>query len=323
MLLSRSVCPLSKSAILPAYKQFSSHTIASAVFNTFDFPASCIESILLTSHNALHLPWWSVIVATTLTLRAITTLPIQIYIQKRTAEVEIAHSEITEFSGPLMSKIMTQCKRDNLTIEEANKKVKIAYNQLRHDKLAQHNINLKIYRLQSFILPFFQLPLFISISIAVRNLTGALPDWYKSTSPLPSMRSEGVAWFQDLTIPDPYFVIPVVFLISNLVNISVYSNQMRQQSTALKIVNNTFRSLSIAMAYVSTQMPAGLTLYWMVSACYGLGQNVVLKLPKFRRVFRIPKTNYESEHPIRSLANKYKSKWTEFVKFQKQYQETR
>ena len=36
-----------------------------------------------------------------------------------------------------------------------------------------------------------------------------------------SFASEGLLWFHDLTLPDPYFVLPVILAVTNLLNIEV------------------------------------------------------------------------------------------------------
>lgn len=41
---------------------------------------------------------------------------------------------------------------------------------------------------------------------------------------VPSLSTEGVMWFSDLTTPDPLYILPVLLMVSNLVNIEVSSS---------------------------------------------------------------------------------------------------
>ncbi|KAI6646259.1 Mitochondrial inner membrane protein COX18-like [Oopsacas minuta] len=307
------------SHFLVKHKRFYANSFAYAIFRTFEFPSSCIESLLSATHSAFHIPWWVVIATTTLTIRAVVTLPLHIHLQKNQAKVEVAFAEVDAFRQPLEHRIIAKCRNEGLHIDIANKKLKQAFHELKGDILAKHHINMKYYRIKAYLSPFIQLPLFISISLAIRNLTGALPDWYKVTSIIPSMKEEGLGWFHDLTLADPYYLMPGIILVSNLLNISIYSKQVQKRSIALAIVHNFFRFMTIAMASASTQLPAGIALYWMLSSCYGLFQNVLFKYSRVRRIFGIPKSKSESENPIRDLLHTYKSEWTGFLQKQRDY----
>ena len=80
------------------------------------------------------------------------------------------------------------------------------------------------------LLPWIQLPLWITLSFALRNMAGVFPGGQTPpASPggcsdevvVAALSSEGCLWFQDLTIPDPYHVLPVLLVASNLGNIEV------------------------------------------------------------------------------------------------------
>ena len=45
-----------------------------------------------------------------------------------------------------------------------------------------------------------------------------------ATAPVESMKSGGALWFTDLTIPDPYYVLPFAACLSFLITIEVSSN---------------------------------------------------------------------------------------------------
>ena len=72
------------------------------------------------------------------------------------------------------------------------------------------------------ILPWVQLPLWIALSFALRDMTGVFPNKVPlNPEATVSFASEGALWFTDLTLPDPYFILPVVLALSNFINIEV------------------------------------------------------------------------------------------------------
>ena len=86
-----------------------------------------------------------------------------------------------------------------------------------------------------FLLPWVQIPLWILISLSLRDISGIFPGYeglcvsaftlqcydHISAPPVTSLATEGVLWFTDLSKPDPYGILPVLLAITNLVNIEV------------------------------------------------------------------------------------------------------
>ena len=72
------------------------------------------------------------------------------------------------------------------------------------------------------ILPWVQLPLWITLAYALRDMTGVFPNKLPlNPEATLSFASEGALWFQNLTIADPYYVLPVILACTNLLNIEV------------------------------------------------------------------------------------------------------
>ncbi|CAB1337329.1 unnamed protein product [Coregonus sp. 'balchen'] len=74
----------------------------------------------------------------------------------------------------------------------------------------------------------------------------------------------GALWFSDLTLPDSTWIIPVFAL--------------------QRIEASRFQKYSMA-------------LYWLSSICVGLGHNLLLRSPRFRRLCHIPSTRPDSDTP--------------------------
>lgn len=60
-----------------------------------------------------------------------------------------------------------------------------------------------------FLLPLIQMPFFLSMFSALRTF---------ATTPVPQMKEGGFSWVTDLTLPDPYYILPATsMLLTNLV----------------------------------------------------------------------------------------------------------
>ena len=71
------------------------------------------------------------------------------------------------------------------------------------------------------ILPWVQLPLWITLSFALRNMSGVFSTGQSTNNVVTTLTTEGCLWFQDLTVPDPYHLLPVLLVATNLGNIEV------------------------------------------------------------------------------------------------------
>lgn len=65
---------------------------------------------------------------------------------------------------------------------------------------------------RAMVLPLVQMPLFISFFFAVRGL---------ASLPVPQMKEGGLWWFEDLTVADPYYILPVASMLFQLAIVEV------------------------------------------------------------------------------------------------------
>ena len=66
--------------------------------------------------------------------------------------------------------------------------------------------------LQSVLAPLVQLPLFVSFFFGLKAMANL---------PVESFKTGGYLWFQDLTVFDPYFILPVICSFSMLASVEV------------------------------------------------------------------------------------------------------
>lgn len=75
-------------------------------------------------HQHTHLPWWLVIIGTTLALRGVMTLPLAIYQAKMAAKQELLLPRLKELQNMALHSVVVKCRRANKPHTEANRMFK-------------------------------------------------------------------------------------------------------------------------------------------------------------------------------------------------------
>ncbi|RGB44111.1 60Kd inner membrane protein [Rhizophagus diaphanus] len=265
------------------------------------------QSILEFIHNSTVLPWWATILISTILLRTFLTLPIAIIQQKNGAKILSLQPQIMEIFERLKHEVVREVKKRNGTYEEfqseLTKKFKTKINEM-------YKAN-KCFPIRNYLLPWIQIPLFISNSLTIRHMV----DSTKSNSTISentiigstsevdiitnitsvdnistdTLINGGVLWFNDLTQTDPLYIFPLAIGLTNLLNIEIHSWFTKSQpSLRSKILKNLSRGLSILMIPVASQAPMAICLYWLSSSTFSIGQNLIFQLPIIQKKFGFP-----------------------------------
>ena len=88
------------------------------------------EVSLKTIHSLSHLPWWAVVISTTIALRSILTLPLAIHQNRTIARMELLLPTLKEYQEAVKHNVIVKCRRANLPVEEANRRLKKAVKKL-------------------------------------------------------------------------------------------------------------------------------------------------------------------------------------------------
>lgn len=176
------------------------------------------ESILYSIHNA-GMPWWATIVAGTLLLRTTMTLPIAIYQQRAVGKMINLAPMIQSWAETLKVQVAKESKQHGWPYQKYQQELQKQYKQKVNHIYAHHGCA----RWKMLLLPWVQIPLFVSMSLTLRHLTAYPLPWLGQTSSLPAegLSDGGLAWFMDLTAVDPTMVIPVMIGAGNLINVEV------------------------------------------------------------------------------------------------------
>ncbi len=106
---------------------------------------------------------------------------------------------------------------------------------------------------------------------------------------LPSMSTEGLAWFADLTLPDPYWGLPVLCaaLTLAMVESGAMGAEMGQAQTA-KTLKWVMRAFALVFIPAGGYVPAAVGLLWFSNSLASLAQAGVLRSPGMRRRLGLP-----------------------------------
>jgi YidC/Oxa1 family membrane protein insertase len=106
---------------------------------------------------------------------------------------------------------------------------------------------------------FVQLPIFLVLYYTIREFDR-----------LESFRTGGLLWFQDLTVYDPLYILPVLYIATMMV-----SQEIAMKNTAPE-QKRIMRFLPLVFGIVLLRFPAGLFVYWVTSNVISIVQNLLI-----------------------------------------------
>ena len=84
-------------------------------------------------------------------------------------------------------------------------------------------------------------------------------------------QSSFILWITDLSVYDPYFVTPILYGISMF-----FLQKMSPTPITDPIQKKVFMAMPFVFTFMFCTFPAGLTLYWLVSNCFTIFQQVII-----------------------------------------------
>ena len=152
-------------------------------------PVSVAQYFLEVMHVGTGLPWWATIAATTVVVRLALT-PVVVRLQANAVKINNLRPEI----DPLLRKVQEARQTGNTALATTTTARMMALYR-------KHDCN----PVKMMFMPFIQIPIFITFFITLRRMTEL---------PVAGMSTEGALWFQNLTISDPYYALPVLASLS-------------------------------------------------------------------------------------------------------------
>lgn len=105
-----------------------------------------------------------------------------------------------------------------------------------------------------------QMPIFITMFYVIRGFGEEHPDFIQG----------GILWFQNLTQPDPYYILPVISAVTMLAASEITAKNLEPQQRWM------MRILPVVFTVFLLSFPAGLFMYWITSNLVTLIQNYLI-----------------------------------------------
>ncbi|XP_036893598.1 mitochondrial inner membrane protein OXA1L [Sturnira hondurensis] len=225
-------------------------------------PVGLIQNLLEFMHVNIGLPWWGAIAACTVFARCM-VFPLIVKGQREAAKIHNHMPEIQKFS--------TRVREAKLAGDHAE-----FYRASSEMALYQKKHDIKLFK--PLILPLTQAPVFISFFIALREMANL---------PVPSLQTGGLWWFQDLTLSDPTYVLPLV-VTATMWGVLELGAETGVQSADLQWMRNVMRVMPLAVLPITVHFPSAVFVYWFSSNMFSLVQVACLRIPAVRTALKIP-----------------------------------
>lgn len=225
-------------------------------------PIGLIQNALEWLHISANFPWWGTIVIATLIGR-LAMFPLVINTQRHAAE---------------MAKYMPLVQEKQQLLTEARQCGD-------HYQSAIYANELYVLMKEKGLSPFksmrtalIQAPLFISFFLSLREMANL---------PVESFKTGGLWWFTDLTLPDPYYILPVVMGIT-LVAIIEVGTDTAALHTSMGNAKYMLRCAPIIVVPLALSFPSAILCYWTMTNFFSLLQVAVLRIPYVRQTLKLP-----------------------------------
>ncbi|KAF8928661.1 60Kd inner membrane protein-domain-containing protein [Dissophora ornata] len=242
---------------------------------------------ILESIHATGLPWWATIFCATFLLRTAITTPVAIYQQRAVGRMMALTPVLQAWLQTLKSSVGADHKLKGRDYATFNSEIQTAYRAKVKELYSANRCNPRV----SFLLPWVQIPLFITMSLTIRGMAGyPLPFLGDSSLPAePGFADGGALWFVDLAASDPTWIMPIAIGATNLLNVELNGLMMSKTPTRNQIIfRNLFRALAITMIPIAHQAPMAICLYWLSSGSYSVFQNIAFRMPGVRQRLKLP-----------------------------------
>jgi len=242
-------------------------------------PVDLMTYILYHMHDMTGLPWWGTLAVVTLSVRTL-LFPMVIRSTKNVQKLQVIKKDIDALSA----KIKEAQNTDPALVQHYAGEL---------SKMFKDN---GCHPLRSLQMPLLQIPVFMSFFFGIQRMaTDGLGNLDPSQL---GFTTGGLAHVVDLTLPDPYFILPVITSVTMLAVIELGADGSQPMAGQMKMV---MRGMSVIIVPFTASMPSGLFCYWLSNNLFSLSQVAFLKIPPVRDAFgllppsAIPKPEEEAK----------------------------
>ncbi|XP_023013469.1 OXA1L mitochondrial inner membrane protein [Leptinotarsa decemlineata] len=219
---------------------------------------NCFEYL----HVTLGVEWWAAIAIGTLVIR-LCLFPLVIIAQRNGAKMNNYLPQMQ-----LLQLKMTEARQTGNQIDATR------YSQELMVFMKEKGLN----PLKNMVVPLAQMPIFISFFMALRGM---------SNVPVDSLRTGGLWWFTDLTLPDQYFLLPIITSATLYATLELGTDSARLSSQNAHLMKYVLRGLPLFILPFTVGFNGAILCYWVSSNFISLVQVGFLRIPAVRDYFKI------------------------------------
>lgn len=235
----------------------------------FSKPMAAVEWVLLSVHETTGLPWWATIAVTTVSFR-MAFAPMQIFQSKSVAKMSKIRPEMDRLSALMKAAAKLGTPKG---LDDAEKH-RLALAAL----LTHHGVR----PWMTMVGALGQLPLWMTFFFSMRHLMRPDSGF--------GLETGGLLWFNDLTMTDPYYALPV--LCSGTFFGMVHLGDAGQDPTKLdertRQMKTMMKGVAVLMIPMTSWMESGVFVYWISTNIFGMSQTVLLRIPALRAAVGMP-----------------------------------
>ncbi len=222
------------------------NNIADFFANLFQPIVSVLGVVLLYFHQTLGAPWWLAIVMLTVIVRSL-LFPLTVK--------QVRSMRAMQDLKPHMDRVRAQFK-DNP--------------QRQREEMAKVYQDQGVNPLGGCLPILVQMPIFIGIFYVIREFGGYRAGDTVVPPRFDSFHEGGILWFQNLSNPDPTYLLPIISALTMLAATEITAKNIDPQQRWL------MRLLPIGFTIFLLSFPAGLFVYWITSNLVTLVQNFAI-----------------------------------------------
>lgn len=193
--------------------------------------------------------------------------------------LSIKYSYINKYLSPDLKDLQVRLKR-----AQATKNIKL----INQESQRMIHFRMKYMKSGNTLLrasaTFIQLISFIVWATLVQKFTWNLEDY-------PGMLTGGFLWFKDLTVSDPYFILPTLNAILMAMNIS--NNTLISGNPNYVKIRKYIIVLPLLSFSVMTTLQSGIILYTLSISIFQMILNIMISSDKVKRIMNIPDEFYK------------------------------
>lgn len=191
-------------------------------------------------HVSLDLPWYATIALSTVIIRVMLT-PLVVISQRNAAVMRNVMPEMQDVQNRI-----TEARQMGNAMEYAQA------NQELQQLMKTRGFN----PLKNMLIPFAQMPIFLSYFIGIRRMVN---------TPVESLHTGGIWWFTDLTMADPYYLLPLVTSGTLALTIHFGTEAARVPGQDSPLIMIFLKCIPVVIFPFIMNFPAAMVVYWASS----------------------------------------------------------